>query len=164
MRKTKRIEIDGKTFYYVYCRRRWIEVSEEVYSFVDGNERRWRYLQVLEKQHRAMSVDDLNEQLNDCELSIKPPKSIELPSAEEEFIRENDEKICAMIPQIISSQIMNLDQQSREIANSIIVNGESLQYCSDKLGIPQTSLWRKLKLIREKLYKDCLEVLHNEQQ
>ena len=111
-----------------------------------------------------MSVDALVEQLNDCELIIKPPKSIELPSAEEEFIRKNDEKLSAMIPQTINSQIMNLDQESRDIANSIIVNGESLQYCSDKLGIPQTSLWRKLKLIREKLYRDCLEVLRNEQQ
>ena len=65
--KLRKEVTDGAIHYYAYGMGQWVEVSEEVYKFMESSERKERYYRSRCRRHHVLSLERMIEDMDDNE-------------------------------------------------------------------------------------------------
>ena len=153
---------DGTILYYARAFGEWVEVSKEVFAFMATNHREMRRIRCKDFQNGVISLEELTEKSESHEWGINVPLELTSQSPEELYLKRMGESSAQQIDKIVKEQIELLGGVERVIATSIIINGLTIEQCSDECGLSPATVSRRLRSIRKMLHKNCMEVLHRE--
>lgn|GEM_PF-5988454 len=162
-------EIEGITHFYALGMGQWVEVSEEVYKFLQSSERKERYYRACCRKHKVLSLERMIEELDDnadClpyneSLVVEMPETLVADSPEIFFQQtleeEHNQALAAEIKQLICS----LPEEERDMAFDLLLYGKSLRQFSRKCGLPKSTVEYRFSVLCKKIRDMYLEEQEN---
>ena len=156
--KLRKEATDGAIHDYAYGMGQWVEVSEEVYKFMESSERKERYYRSRCRRHHVLSLERMIEDMDDnadfvtCSESLLI-ESPELLRLQEEKNYENSVKAERLL------QIINgLNEGEKELAEALLLSGKSIREYASEHGLTRKAVRDRdcavCKWIREQYEKE----------
>ena len=151
--------IDGATRYYAYGMDQWVEISKEVYRFLQASERKERYYRFCCRKHSLLSLERMieeNDDNADClsfneSLVVDMPETLFVDSPEALYLEEEKAQEQHVLAARIKRMIQSLTGGDREIAFEILLNGKSIRQFAKQNGISCSTAKNRLDIICEKI-------------
>ena len=150
----------AETIYLVYVSHQWVEVSKEVFDYMQSNDRRQRYLDRREAEHREFSIDDAMQQSESFRSGTSISSKLQYHSPEEEYLRTHSTRISnRKMNASIRKCIKRLSGFERDLAYDLIINHLTFRECAEKYALPLTRIWRDGDQVCRQVYRECKKEL-----
>lgn len=157
--------VDGTTRYYAYGMDQWVEISKEVYRFLQASERKERYYRSCCRKHNLLSLERMIEEIDDnadClpfneSLVVDIPETLFVESPEFLYLEEEKAREGHVLADRIKRMIHGLSGDEREMAFEILLYGKSIRQFAKQNAISCSTAKNRLDIICEKIRIMLLE-------
>ena len=162
-------EIDGTIHFYAFAMEQWVEVSEEVYKYLQASDRKERYYRACCKKYKVLSLERMIEEINDNadyltyneSLVVEMPGTLVVVSTEESFQQELEEQRRHALADEIKKLIYSLTGEERDMAFGLLLHGKSLRRFSKECGLSKSTVEYRLSVLCKKIRSMYMEGKEN---
>ncbi len=152
-------ETEGITHFYAFGMGQWVEVSEEVYKFLQSSERKERYYRLCCRKHKVLSLERIIEELDDnadClpyneSLVAGMPETLVVNSPDVFFQQALKEQHNHALAAEIKELICNLSGEERGMAFDLLLYGKSFRQFAKECGLPKSTVEYRFSLLCKKI-------------
>ena len=162
-------KIDDTIHFYAFAMEQWVEVSEEVYKYLQASERKERYYRSCCRKHKVLSLERMIEEIDynaDClpynaSLVVEMPETLVVDSTEVCFQQKLEEQRKRVLATDIKKLIFSLKGDERDMALNLLIYGKSLRRFSKECGLPKSTIEYRFSVLCRKIRALYMEEKEN---
>lgn len=150
-------KVNGQTHYYAVYGKDTVEINKEIYDFLKQSyEREWT-LEKVERKHKAISYEQLVDDIESLDRHGTLPQALCCASAEAEFFEEIDLSDREELRAQIQEEILSLSEDDRLILETYDTGSEGVKEAAQTLGISTRTIYNRRQRIAEDIAMNLSE-------
>ncbi len=149
--------VGGKTEYFVQVEGQSVQVSEEVYRFLESSNNKEMYQRRVERKLCPISYDQLVDDIEQMDHHGSMPLCLKNCSAEEVFFQEIEKKDKHSVAKALSEEIERLSETDHMIINTFLQGRSGVLFAAKQLGISERTIYYHRKRLASQLAKKVQE-------
>lgn len=142
-------KVNGQIRYYAVYGKDTVEINKEIYDFLKQSyEREWT-LEKVERKHKAISYEQLVDDIESLDRHGTLPQALCCASAEAEFFDEIDLSDREELRAQIQEEILFLSNDDRLILETYDTGSEGVKEAALTLGISTRTIYNRRQRIAE---------------
>ncbi len=149
--KLRKEIIDSVIHYYAYGMDQWVEVSEEVYKFMEASERKERYYRSRCRSHHVLSLERIIEDMDDNADYVTCSESVLIDSPELLLLQEEEEHENRVIAERLRKIIIGLTEGEKELAAELLLSGKSIREYACEHGLTRKAVRYRYNVVCKRI-------------
>lgn len=149
--------VEGKTEYYVWVEGQSVQVSEEVYKFLESSNNKENYQRKVEKMHCSISYEQLVDDIEQMDHHGSMPMCLLSCSAEETFFQEIEKEDEHAVAKALSEEIEQLSEIDHMMMDTFFQGRSGVLLAAKQLGLSERTIYNHRARLATQLAKKVQE-------